>query len=136
MNLRLGLAVLTVMAAAVHTSGCVGCGVGPADGPNNQNGTVTFNSVTLGSSEDLEIPFQDSNPSASETLRGATITGQDADAFEVLSTFPIPIAAGAQVPVQIRFAPKHAGTSSATLELDTEEMGFSPVQLQGTSTGG
>jgi hypothetical protein len=140
MNLRLGLAVLAVMAAGVHTMGCAdsggvtGCGVGPAAGPNNQNGTVTFDALALGSSEDLVVPLQDSNPAASETLMGASFTGPDAAAFEVISTFPIPIAAGAQVNVQIRFSPTHEGSSSATLVLDTEDMGLSPVELQGTAT--
>jgi hypothetical protein len=136
MNTRLGLAILTVM-AAVHTIGCGGfggCGVGPAEGPNNQNGTVTFDSVALGSSEDLMVPFQDSNPNASETLTGATFTGPDAAAFKVISTLPISIEAGAQVSVQIQFAPTHEGNSSATLVWDTAEMGPSPVQLQGTGT--
>jgi hypothetical protein len=130
MNIRLGLAVLAVMAAA-HTIGC-GCGVAAAPGPNSQNGMVTFDTVTLGSSEQLTVPFQDSNPNASETITGATITGPDATAFEVISTFPMDIAAGTQVSVEIRFAPTHAGSSSATLVLETQEMGPSPVQLEGT----
>jgi hypothetical protein len=137
MSMRLGLAALAVMAAAVHTMGCGGgadngCGVGPASGPNSQSGGVTFDSVALGSSEQLAIDFQDSNASASETITGATITGPDAAAFQVSSTFPISIAAGAQVEVQIRFAPTHEGSSSATLVLDTQEMGPSPVTLGGT----
>jgi hypothetical protein len=133
MNIRLGIAALAVI-AAVHTMGCGGggCGVGPAPGPNSPNGMVTFNAVALGSSEQLGIPFQDSNPDASETITGATISGPDAAAFKVISTFPISIAAGDRVKVQIQFAPTHDGSSSATLVLDTQEMGPSPVALSGT----
>jgi hypothetical protein len=145
MNIRLGLAVLAMVAASVHMLGCTGtgggsdnndisCGVGPVNGPNTPNGTVTFSSVAVGKSADLTLPFADSNPEASETLKDFTITGPDAADFEVLSTFPIAIAAGDQVSLQIRFTPSHAGSSTATLVLDTAEMGPSPVDLQGTAT--
>jgi hypothetical protein len=107
-------------------------------GPDSQNGAVIFNPVALGSSEELSIPLQDSDPSAHETLTGATVTGADAAAFQVISTFPIDIPAGSQAPVRLRFTPTHEGPASATLTVDTQEMGPSPVQLQGTgiATGG
>jgi hypothetical protein len=129
MNLRHGLVALA-MAAAAHTIGC-GCGVEAAPGPNNQDGAVVFDSVAVGSSEELPVPFQDS-ADTSETIMGATITGSDAAAFEVISKFPIGIAAGDQAEVTIRFAPTHVGSSTATRVLQTEEMGPSPVQLEGT----
>jgi len=143
MNIRLGLAVLAVVAASASMLGCGGlgenpCGVGPVNEPNSPNGTlngtVTFSAVAEGKSEDLTLPFADSNPAASETLKDATISGPDAADFEVLSTFPIPIAAGTQISLTIRFTPSHTGSSTATLVLDTEEMGPSPVELQGTAT--
>ena len=137
MNLRLGLAAVAMMAVSAHLMGCGpsglgGCGVGPSPGPNNQNGVVTFDTVAVGSSQQLPVSFQDSNPSATETITGVTISGPDAAAFQVVSTFPIQVAAGAQVTVEIKFAPTHVGSSSATLVLDTEEMGPSPVQVEGT----
>ncbi len=131
MDLRPWLAVV-VVAAAVHTTGCIGggCGVGPAEGPDNQNGTVTF-SAYMGSSEALSVPFEDS-ADVSDTITSASLTGPDAAAFEVLSTFPMAIPAGTQVTVQIRFTPEHTGSSTATLVLETQMMGPSPVDLEGT----
>jgi hypothetical protein len=131
MDLRPWLAV--VVAAAVHTIGCIGggCGVGPAPGPNNQNGTVTFDAEKVGASEELPVPFEDS-ADVTDTITSATITGPDAAAFEVISTFPMTVPAGTQVMVGIRFAPEHAGSSTATLVLETQMMGPSPVDLEGT----
>ena len=56
----------------------------------------------------------------------------------MISTFPLAIAAGTQAQVQIRFVPTHEGSASATLVLETQGMGPSPVQLEGTGidTGG
>jgi hypothetical protein len=129
MNLRLGLWAM-VVAAAFHTIGC-GCGVGPAPGDHVDNGVVTFDSVALGSSEQLTLPFQDSADTA-ETIMSATITGPDAAAFQVITPFPVPVPAGGTASLEIQFAPTHAGKASATLTLNTQAMGPSPVQLQGT----
>jgi hypothetical protein len=121
-------------AVAVMTTylvGC-GCGVGPSAGPNNDNGVVTFPDTATGSQEQLQIPFQDS-ADTDETIMGATITGPDAAAFTVIAKYPVPLPAGTQVNLEIQFAPTHLGTSTATLVLQTENMGPSPVQLQGTA---
>jgi hypothetical protein len=125
------LAIATAM-AALHGIGCIGgCGVAPVSGPNTKNGAVTFDPVTVGQSEALTVPFEDS-ADVSETITGASITGPDAADFEVVSTFPIAVPAGESATVQIRFAPTHTGSSSATLVLDTAGMGPSPVELDGT----
>ena len=131
-NVRAKFAALAVAAvvAAAHTMGC-GCGVAAAPGPHDQNGTVTFDAVALGSSQQLSIPFQDS-ADVDETITGATVEGADAAAFEVVSTFPIAVPAGEQASVVIRFAPTHTGDSQATLVLQTANMGPSPVPLDGT----
>jgi hypothetical protein len=136
MDLRPWLAVL-VVATAVHTMGCGligGCGVGPAPGPDNQDGTVTFDAA-VGASQELPVPFQDS-ADVTDTITSASLTGPDAAAFEVLSTFPMTIPAGTQVTVKIRFAPEHTGDSTATLVLETEMMGPSSIDLDGTGTAG
>ena len=81
MDLRPWLAVL-VVATAVHTMGCGligGCGVGPAPGPDNQNGTVTFDAA-VGASQELPVPFQDS-ADVTDTITSASLTGPDAAAF-------------------------------------------------------
>jgi hypothetical protein len=133
-NVRASFAALVVVTAtaALQTMGCFGgCGVGPAEGPNSGNGSVTFDRTSVGASEVLPIPFQDS-AFVDETITGASITGPDAAAFEVISTFPIAVPAGQSVEVQIRFSPTHEGDASATLVLETEEMGPSSVQLDGT----
>ena len=132
MNTRVGLSVLALVVAAAHLVGC-GCGVGAVPGPHIQNGVVTFDPVSVGASQELSIPFQDS-ANTDETITGATVTGPDAAEFEVMSTFPIPIPAGGQMAVEIRFAPTHEGSSTATVVLQTQGMGPSPVQIQGTGT--
>jgi Abnormal spindle-like microcephaly-assoc'd, ASPM-SPD-2-Hydin len=124
------LRVLGVVTVALHLVGC-SCGVGAAPGPNDNNGVVTFDPVTVGSTQQLQIPFQDS-ADTDEVIDGATITGPDATAFSVIAKYPIPLPAGTQVSLEIQFAPTHTGTSSATLTLQTQNMGPSPVQLEGT----
>ncbi len=124
------LRVLAVVTVALDLVGC-GCGVLPAPGPNSDDGVVTFDSVAVGSSQQLEIPFEDSTDT-DETIESVSITGPDAAAFTVVATYPIPLPAGSKVSLEIQFAPTHAGAASATLTLQTENMGPSPVQLAGT----
>ncbi len=124
------LRVLGVVAVALVQVGC-SCGVGPSAGPNNDDGVVTFPPVTVGSSQQLQVPFQDS-ADTDETIDGATITGPDAAAFTVVAKYPIPLPAGTQVTLEIQFTPTHTGSASATLTLQTQNMGPSPVQLAGT----
>jgi hypothetical protein len=127
-----GLGYLAAVAVvAAQLVGC-SCGVGPSNGPDNHNRTVTFTSVPVGSTQQLQVPFQDS-ADTDEIIMGATITGTDAPAFSVIATYPIPLPAGTQVELTIQFAPTHNGTSTATLVLQTENMGPSPVQLSGTA---
>jgi hypothetical protein len=124
----MGVAVAAMVAASL--GGC-GCGVGAAPGPNNDNGVVTFAAVPVGSSTQLQVPFQDS-ADTDETILGASISGPDAAAFAVIATYPIPLPAGTQVALEIRFTPTHTGPASATVVLQTENMGPSPVQLAGS----
>jgi hypothetical protein len=131
MSFANGLAFLAVVAvSAAHLIGC-SCGVGAAPGPNNDNGVVTFDAVNVGSSEQLSVPFQDS-ADTDETIDSATITGPDAAAFTVISKLPIAVPAGTQQSLEIQFSPTHTGSASATLVLQTMNMGPSPVQLSGT----
>jgi hypothetical protein len=129
MNFRLGLSAIMVT-AAFHTIGC--CGVAAAPDANVVNGVVTFDPVVLGASEQLPIPFMETKSDTSETILSATISGPDADAFQVMTTFPLAVPANEDVSVQILFTPTHAGNASATLVLNTQAMGPSPVQLAGT----
>ena len=124
------LRVLGVVTVALHLVGCA-CGVGAAPGPNSENGVVGFDAVAMGSSQQLQIPFQDS-ADTDETIDGASITGPDAAAFSVIAKYPIPLPAGTQVSLEIQFTPTHLGAASATLTLQTQNMGPSPVQLAGT----
>jgi hypothetical protein len=130
MNLRSVLTVVGMVVAAAQLVGC-GCGVGPSVGPNNDNGVVTFAAAKVGTSEKLSVPFQDS-ANVDETITGAQITGADADAFTVLTTFPLALPAGSEQDVEIQFSPTEPGPASATLTLQTMNMGPSPVQLAGT----
>jgi hypothetical protein len=136
MNVRSRLAAVTLVAAlaaaSTHLIGCIGggCGVGPVEGPNVQDGAVTFDDVPVGSAQQLPVAFQDS-ADTNETITGATLSGANASEFKVISAFPMAVPAGQQVTVQIEFAPTVEGAASATLTLETEKMGPSPVQLAG-----
>ena len=134
-KVRPGFAALATMTmiAAVHAMGCIGggCGVAPVPGPNSDNGAVTFDDVTVGKAQRLSVPFQDS-ADVDETITGASITGPEAAEFTVVSTFPIAVPAGAQASVELEFVPKHSGSATATLVLETQGMGPSPVDLTGT----
>jgi hypothetical protein len=131
-QVRSSLAAFTMaVAAAAFAIGC-GCGVAPVSGPNSGNGAVTFDSVPVGSSQQLAIPFQDT-AYTDETITGATVEGPDADEFEVVSRFPMAVPAGQSASVEIRFAPTREGSSTATLILQTAGMGPSPVELDGTA---
>lgn len=107
------------------------CGVAPVPDQNTDGGTVVFGDVSLGQSSRLQVPVKDS-ADVSETILGASIAGENAAAFSVTATFPMVIPAGTQATLDIQFAPTFAGTESATLELETEEMGTSQVPLLGT----
>jgi hypothetical protein len=112
------------------------CGVGPVldqDGGAavNDAGVVTFDAIPAGTSATFAVAVKDS-ADVSETLLGATISGANADAFVVMSSFPVDVPAGQSVLVQVLFAPPASGTFTAQLVLMTEKMGPSYVQLQGT----
>jgi Abnormal spindle-like microcephaly-assoc'd, ASPM-SPD-2-Hydin len=123
------LRVLGVLTGVLYQVGC--CGVGAAPGPMDVNGVVTFPPVTVGTSSQFQVPFKDS-ADTDEVIEGATITGPDAAEFSVIATYPIPLPAGTEVSLTMQFAPTQVGSSSATLTLQTKNMGPSPVQLEGT----
>jgi hypothetical protein len=114
------------------------CGVAPVEGQEagaayvTDAGVVTFLNVPPGSHEDFFVAVQDSSD-VSETITGATLTGTGAAAFQVLALWPIPVPAGQQASVPVRFTPPALGTYSAQLILQTANMGPSPVALAGTS---
>jgi len=125
------LRVLGVVAVALGLTGCT-CGVGAAPGEDVVDGVVTFPAGMVGTSQQIRIPFQDS-ADTDEVIDSASITGPDAAAFSVVAIYPIAIPAGTQVSLTLQFAPTHSGASSATLTLQTQNMGPSPVQLDGTA---
>jgi hypothetical protein len=129
MKTRLGLSLVST-ALALLLTGCP-CGVGPVPSADVVNGVVTFDPATVGEPEQLDVLFQDS-ADVDETLLSASLSGADAADFQVLSTFPVYIPAGTQAMLEIQFTPSHTGSASATLQLQTKEMGISPVQLAGT----
>jgi len=104
------------------------CGIAVVPDAHTDGGDVVFNDVPIGQSTLLQVPVKDT-ADAGETILGASIDGSDA--FTVLSQFPIAIPAGTEAQLQIRFAPTEPGQASATLELQTEEMGESSVPLAG-----
>ncbi len=117
-----------------------GCGVGPIPDyqPSNDAGAgeitdagvVEFDATELGATVSFTIPVKDS-VDESETLLSASFTGPQAAAFAVTSSFPIPVPAGEQVSLKLQFTPMVVGTNSAKLVLQTQDMGVSPIPIQG-----
>jgi hypothetical protein len=142
-----GLRALAVVVAgiALETSlGCIlGCGVaadpddlaaadgGAIGGQISDAGVVEFAPTVLGATTHFTIPVKDT-ADVDETLLGASFSGPDAAAFQVVATFPIPIPAGTPITLEIEFTPTLAGSSSATLDLQTADMGVSPIEIEGT----
>lgn len=116
------------MASAL--GGC--CGVGPDPDYSNVNdeGAVQFDPTTVGATETLSIPIEDS-ADVDETITSAKLVGPNASEFRIASTFPIFVPAGTSVQVDVVFAPTDAGHAAATIEFQTEMMGPSPVDLVG-----
>jgi hypothetical protein len=114
------------------------CGVGPVYGQDSgaayvdDAGVVTFEPIAPNNSEVYSVAVQDSADVA-ETITGATLTGPGASAFLVQSWFPIPVPAGQQALVTVRFTPRAPGTFSADLVLQTANMGPSTVALAGSA---
>jgi hypothetical protein len=112
------------------------CGVAPVFGQDggaayvSDAGVVTFEPVPPGTAEVFQVAVKDS-ANVSETITSATLTGSGTDAFQVLSSFPIPVPAGQQAFVTVSFRPPFGGTYSATLVLQTANMGPSLVELSG-----
>jgi hypothetical protein len=128
-----GLATIWAAAlCAVYAGGCSGqCGLIVQPGAMSDGGFAAFYNVPVGTSTMVNVPIQDS-ANVDETVTGSAVTGSDAAAFKVLSTFPMSLPAGNSVSVAVEFTPQHAGTSTASLVLDTANMGPSPIQLEGS----
>jgi hypothetical protein len=138
----LALFAAVVLPIAALQTGCIGgCGIGAvSDAPDGgtsgatvSNGEVTFEATHVSSSATIELPVKDS-ADVHETILGASFSGPDAAAFRVVGTYPIDVPAGHSVLLQVTFAPTHVGPASATLMVQTEEMGVSPIQVSGTGT--
>jgi hypothetical protein len=131
-----GLAtILAAASCAVYASGCgkPGCGIGLPPDVTSDGGLRGFSNVPLGTSITVNVPIQDS-ADVDETVTGSSLTGSDAAAFKVLSTFPMSVPAGTSIMVSVQFTPAHVGASTANLILETAMMGPSPITLQGTAT--
>jgi hypothetical protein len=126
----------TILAAACYaatSAGCAAtCGLIAQPGFMTDGGYVAF-SAPVGASQTVNVPLVDSNATANETVTGSKLTGTDAAAFKVLSTFPMSLTAGNAISVSVEFTPQHGGTSTASLVLDTATMGPSPISLEGTA---
>ena len=125
--------ILSIL-VAIEALAAVGCGCGGALVPGATDaGIVTF-AAPLGQSELVEIPIEAN--SGDETFVSGSVAGAGAEAFQVLSTFPLVVNAGTPATVRVQFAPQQPGTYSASLVLDTASMGDSTIPLEGTAAVG
>jgi hypothetical protein len=129
---------LPVLAIAVLAS-LSGCALSAASNgqPPSLQGTlsasplsVSFGSVAVGSTTTQSATLSNAS-SASVTVTQATISS---NCFSVLGmAFPMTVAPGQSVPVQIQFAPQQAGNISATLSVASNATdGTVSVTLTGT----
>jgi hypothetical protein len=116
------------------------CGIGPVPDRGQQDsgiakvndaGVVTFDTVAVGTSIDLQVEVKDS-ADVSETILGGQFVGTGANAFQLMSTFPMDVPAGQSVLLDIRFTPTAIGAYITQLDLQTMKMGISPVAFEGT----
>ena len=140
-----GMAVLTSLACGGKTSNDnpAGCGINFIPGYQATNdagenvveisdaGVVEFAASELGAAVRLAIPVKNSFD-VNETILGASFSGPQAGAFQVTSAFPLPVPAGTEVNLQLVFTPTVVGVNSAKLALQTEDMGISPIDVEGT----
>jgi hypothetical protein len=138
---RLIAAITTLagLAVALIQTGC-GCGVVAVSGSVDDTdagivayvdaGVVVFEPTLVGTVVQFDLPVTDS-ADTNETLLGASFSGTGAADFTVLSSFPIPIPAGAHATVEVEFTPSVSGAVTAVLNLQTEDMGVSPIRLAG-----
>jgi hypothetical protein len=122
-------------------SGCngIGCGVGPVPSQNDggatahvdSSGHVVFSGLSVGESEVFAMPLMET-ADTDETIVSGTVSGAGAAAFQIVSTFPIQVADHQQVTLEVRFAPTMVGEADAELDLQTEKMGISHVDVEGT----
>jgi hypothetical protein len=140
--LRLALAAAVVLPIAATQIGCGGCGMaavpdGPDGGPLGAhvgpNGVVVFDPTPVGTSTTIEQSVKDT-ANTHERILGASFSGPDAADFVVVGSYPIDVPAGTSVSLQVSFTPSHVGTSNATLMVQTEDMGVSPIQVSGTGS--
>lgn len=93
--------------------------------------SISFGSVAVGSTTTQSATLSNTS-SASVTISQATISG---NSFSILGmAFPMTVAAGQNVPVQIQFAPQQAGSVSATLSVASNATD-STVSVTLTGTG-
>jgi Abnormal spindle-like microcephaly-assoc'd, ASPM-SPD-2-Hydin len=132
--LKVGAMLAMLVAVTATLAGC-SCGVAPASNYKNVNdqGAVQFDPTTVGTSEVLTIPMEDT-VDTDEVITGASLTGPGAASFTVLTTFPMKVPAGSSVDVEVKFTPSAAGAASATLVFETEMMGPSPLDLEGVGS--
>jgi hypothetical protein len=130
--------VTSLAAASTLLAGCL-CGASAVptkdDGGGakvNSDGVVVFDKTEIGDSVTFKVPLHDT-ADVDETLMGATIGGADADSFELHARFPIDMAAGSVVHLEVEFHPTHAGKLDAELMVQTKEMGVSPIEMTGSA---
>ena len=117
-----------------------GCMCGAAAVPTSEkgkgaivdhDGVVVYDQTPVGETVSFEIPVKDT-ADVDETIVSASITGEDADAFEIHARFPMDMPGGETVHVEVEFHPTKSGKASAELLIQTRDMGVSPaIELTG-----
>ena len=142
---RIALAAAVLLPAAALQIGCGGCGIGAVAGSDGDggeavaqvdgSGEVVFQPTPIGVASTFQLSVKDS-AYTHETILGASFSGAGADAFTVVGVYPIDVPAGAEVTLQVSFAPTQVGAATATLMVQTRDMGVSPIAVTGTGVAG
>jgi hypothetical protein len=123
-----GVTVAGLLAGLLGTVGC-GCGASLAEGYTDA-GVVQFSVAAVGDKQILQVPVEAN--SGSETFVSGTVAGTGAEAFQVLTTFPMTVAMGLPATIEVQYSPSQLGTATASLYLDTATMGAAEIPLQGS----
>jgi len=132
---RLVLAAAVVLPVAATQFGC-SCGMGPDGGSGaahvDASGALVFDRLPVGETAIFHLTVKDS-ANVHERILGASFSGLNAGEFAVTGTYPIDVPAGTSVTLDVSFVPTMAGQAQATLLVQTEDMGISPIQVSGTA---
>ena len=116
-RLRIGESSFDVAGNGMGIALTYGYQVGDSSVVVSNAGTVVFSPTAIGRSSELQFRINNTG-TLPATLNSISIAGPDTFTLLDVPAFPAELAAGASIPVRVRFAPTALGTQTATLRVD------------------